>query len=448
MSLKLKAFLLGAFLIPSFSACKSSNNSDDSTLALLALMYLNSSGGCYAGATAATTTSSSAQYTVVDTNQTTCYDASGATVACNSSNYSYDAQFPGNAPSYTATSSTVVTDNNTGLMWTQSSDLNGDGVVNYSDKKYQNDAVTYCENLELGGYSDWRLPDVKTLYSLIEFSGKDASVVDQTSYNTSLLTLFIDTSYFDKAFGDTSAGDRIIDAQYATSTNYVYTTMHGDTTMFGLNFVDGRIKGYPCGSKKFYVRCVRGNTSYGLNNFTDNGNGTVTDSATGLMWQKNDASSTSWQNAVDTCTAATTGAQTDWRLPDAKELQSIMDYSRSADTSSSAALHSIFSATSFINENGATDYAYYWSSTTHLDDNDDATNAVYLSFGRADGYFCEGPSCSYLDVHGAGAQRSNDKASESADGASSANLGYGSFYYHGPQGDIVRTDNKVRCVRN
>jgi hypothetical protein len=52
--------------------------------------------------------------------------------------------------------------------------------------------------------------------------------------------------------------------------------------MFGVNFADGRIKGYPAGSarpgrpsKGYYVFYVRGNTEYGKNDFHDNGDGSV-----------------------------------------------------------------------------------------------------------------------------------------------------------------------------
>ena len=41
--------------------------------------------------------------------------------------------------------------------------------------------------------------------------------------------------------------------------------------------------------KKFYVIYVRGNTEYGNNKFIDNGDGTITDNATGLMWLKADS---------------------------------------------------------------------------------------------------------------------------------------------------------------
>ena len=64
--------------------------------------------------------------------------------------------------------------------------------------------------------------------------------------------------------------------------------MNGDPTAFGVNFADGRIKGYPISiggtTQTMDVRLVRGNTSYGQNAHVDNGNGTITDNATGLMW--------------------------------------------------------------------------------------------------------------------------------------------------------------------
>ena len=54
-----------------------------------------------------------------------------------------------------------------------------------------------------------------------------------------------------------------------------------------------------------------------------------------------------------------------------------------------------------------------------------------------------------LDVHGAGAQRSNDKQSVAGEpGAQPATGANGTFYYKGPQGDILRDNNKIRCVRD
>jgi hypothetical protein len=388
-------------------------------------------------------------YPIVDTNQVRCFNStSGSEITCASNGT--DAEHQGNQASYTLSDDgTVVNDNITGLMWSQSSDLDGDSTfTDYDDKLSQTDAVNYCSELSLGGYDDWRLPNAKTLYSLILFSGEDAS--DYQGTDTTNLVTFLDPS-FAKAFGDQDAGDRIIDAQYATTSKYVSTTMNGDDTMFGVNFVDGRIKGYPTYSlknqsdNKFYVLCVRGNESYGENDFIDNNDLTISDKATNLMWQKEDFQSSDFESAIDQCEAATTASQTDWRLPNSKELQSLVDYTRSADTTSSAAIDPIFDATSFTNEEGETEWGYYWTNTTHTTSSGTGSSAVYISFGRALGYFQN----AILDVHGAGAQRSNEKQSEQPIGAkSTTDADAQTIYYKGPQGDILRIDNMVRCVRD
>ncbi len=386
-------------------------------------------------------------YRIVDTNQSTCFNsATGATTPCTSSGY--DADYSGSQPDYTLSDSKLsVTDNVTGLVWTQSSDLNNDGSLNYSDKRWQSDAISYCANLNLDGISDWRLPSIKESYSLILFNGKDASSYQGT--DTSTLTPFIDP-VFDWAFGDLTtaegiaAGDRIIDGQYASTTSYVSTTMNNDATMFGVNYVDGRVKGYPKTFKKFYVRCVSGNELYGINNFINNGDETISDLATGLMWQQSDTTSSNWGDAVAQCESAASGSHTDWRLPNVKELQSLVDYSKSPDTDSDAAINSVFQSTAFLNEEGITDWGYYWSSTTHMDNAGDGSNAAYVSFGRALGYM----NGQILDVHGAGSQRSNDKLNVATEPGAKSATSNGTFYYKGPQGDILRMANMVRCVRD
>ena len=76
--------------------------------------------------------------------------------------------------------------------------------------------------------------------------------------------------------------------------------------------------------------------------FTDNGNGTVTDSATRLVWQKCSAGqgttlgdcgtgSISWYTLSDAlmfCEGLILGGRSDWRLPNINELMSIIDFTR------------------------------------------------------------------------------------------------------------------------
>ena len=63
--------------------------------------------------------------------------------------------------------------------------------------------------------------------------------------------------------------------------------------------------------------------------YVDNGNDTVTDKSTGLMWEKNDSGKTmNWVDALEYADKAKTAGYTDWRLPNSKELQSLVDYKK------------------------------------------------------------------------------------------------------------------------
>jgi hypothetical protein len=215
--------------------------------------------------------------------------------------------------------------------------------------------------------------------------------------------------------------------------------MHGQQAMFGVNFADGRIKGYPTGSlpgrdaKTFYAIYVRGKTEYGKNDFVDNGDGTVTDRATGLVWMQADSGKgMDWTSALEYAESMEFAGHDDWRLPNAKELQSIVDYSRSPDTTKSAAIDPVLNCTPIKNEDGQRDWGHYWTSTTHADPRG-GSRAVYIAFGRALGYMHN----QWMDVHGAGAQRSDQKSGDESE------LPKG----HGPQGDAQRINNYVRLVR-
>lgn len=377
-------------------------------------------------------------YTIVDTNQSQCSDTSNTLDTCiapGESGFGQDAQYQGNSASYSVNPNGTITDNNTGLIWAQSIDINGDGQITAADKVTYDQAISYAAQLKLGGYGDWRVPTIKELYSLMMFDGQDPSGI-RGAGNYSIRP-FIDHTVFGFESGDTKAGERLIDSQYLSSTKYVSTTMNGDETVFGVNFIDGRIKGYgtssPRGTEKtFYLLTVRGNTDYGINQFVDNDNGTITDLATGLIWQQGDSQQgMDWLSALSYCENLELADSTDWRLPNAKELQSIVDYSKSPDTSNSPAIDTMFEVTSIVNEGDKIDYPNYWSSTTHANLKN-SKNAAYIAFGRSMGYM----NGSWKDVHGAGAQRSDPKQYTGQDYPQG----------HGPQGDAVRYQNYVRCV--
>ena len=378
-----------------------------------------------------------AAYVVVDTGQMRCYDNSKEINYPQEGDafYGQDAQYDGAQPSYVDNGDGTVTDLNTGLMWQQDP----------GDKMTHDEAVSGADAFDLAGYDDWRLPTIKELYSLIDFSGVDPPP-DWDGTDTSSPVPFIDTDYFDFEYGDTSAGERIIDAQYWSSTKYVDTTAG---QVFGVNFADGRIKGYwseTLGGQPMqqFVRYVRGNPDYGVNDFIDSGDTTITDNATGLMWSQADSGAgMDWEDAlawVQQNNEKNYLGYSDWRLPNAKELQSIVDYTRSPSTTGSAAIDPIFSCTPIIDEGGETNYPFYWTSTTHANlTQSPGQGAVYIAFGEALGWMQPpfGGDYILMDVHGAGAQRSDPKIGDPADWP----------YGNGPQGDVVRIYNYVRCVR-
>ena len=392
-----------------------------------------------------TDTATVTDYPVVGTAQVTYYDATKTISAPgeNEAFFGQNAAYPGNTPNYLDNNDGTITDLVTGLVWQKSPDTDGDGKIDYSDKLSYEEALEGAQSFELAGYDDWRLPTIKELYSLIVFIGIDPS--GYTGSSVDGLEPFIDTNYFDFAYGDVDAGERIIDAQFASSTLYVSQTMNNASTMFGVNFADGRIKGYPkdqmpnrLEAKKFYVLYVRGNTNYGINSFVQNSDGTVLDQATSLMWTQDDSGEAlSWEEALAYAENSEIAGYTDWRLPDAKELQSIVDYTRSPSTSNSAAIDPVFNCTAIASEAGEQDYAYYWTSTTHVNNSSyPGEYAAYVCFGRAMGYMPE--LGGWVDVHGAGAQRSDPKTGSPDDYP----------HGHGPQGDAIRIQNFVRLVRN
>lgn len=381
-------------------------------------------------------------YTVVGTGQIRCYNTVGEIPPPKPDQpfYGQDAQHATNPPAYRDNGDGTVTDLNTGLMWVQAR----------GDKVTWDAAVGSATACRIGGHRDWRMPTIKELYSLINFTGGfdfRAGVTGSKPY--------LDAKYFRFAYGDESKGERPIDCQDWSATEYLSTTMNGNATVFGVNFADGRIKGYPKAprgpggrteSKRLYVRYVRGNPAYGRNDFHDNGDGTVTDRATGLMWSKADSKTgMDWPEAlawVQKRNGDKYFGHSDWRLPNAKELQSIVDYGRAPTAANPAqrgpAIDPVFQITPL--EDG--EFPCFWSSTTHLDGPRDrqGTAAIYVAFGRALGWMQFPPGWGefrLLDVHGAGAQRSDPKTGDPR-----------AFPYgRGPQGDVVRILNFVRCVR-
>ena len=122
--------------------------------------------------------------------------------------------------------------------------------------------------------------------------------------------------------------------------------------------------------------------------FTDNSDGTVTDNLTGLIWVKNSNcfGARPWEEALSDCNGLSAGwcgltdgsNPGDWRLPNYKELFSLVD----AEHINPA----LPSGHPFTNVQSS----YYWSSTTHTFDTYFAWYVFFevgiVDFDDKDGY--------------------------------------------------------------
>lgn len=106
--------------------------------------------------------------------------------------------------------------------------------------------------------------------------------------------------------------------------------------------------------------------------FVDNGDGTVTDNTTGLMWQQATQGPITWDAAVTYCDTLTLASQDDWRQPTLDELKSLVD-----DTKTSPSIDTVFFP--------GTKLTHYWSSTTHF-----LSNSMWvMNFNIGEAYFDE-----------------------------------------------------------
>lgn len=222
--------------------------------------------------------------TVPDTGLTKCYDKEKE-IPCPQPGepfYGQDGSYTINPHSYIDLGNGVIKDNVTGLEW----------------KKYTAGSFTWDHAIEYANKSiGWRLPTVKELGTILDWS---------------LFAPRIDMNYFFMS---------PVTEDFWSSTESVYSTP--SNAAWYVDFGYGRIfSAYK--DKGCYVRLVRGEQS--TNNFVDNGDGTVTDTSTGLMWQQSYSNLNEWEVALHYCENLTLAGYDDWRLPNINELQSIVDY--------------------------------------------------------------------------------------------------------------------------
>jgi len=145
----------------------------------------------------------------------------------------------------------VVIDEKTGLMWQRE---RADNTMNHAN------AIEYCENLSLGGYSDWRLPSISELKTLIVGcqSGTDACKVSDDCLSSSCWS---DSCYCKEQQGPGENGYYWQKGVWQGGGTYFWSSsVQSDNSnrAWDVYFVNGSVFGSYRTSGGYSVRCVRG----------------------------------------------------------------------------------------------------------------------------------------------------------------------------------------------
>lgn len=266
-----------------------------------------------------------------DTGAHQCLDSSGTLVACgNTTVAGQDAQ--GGRDTGVLTSGNIdgrlgfafanrsggcVEDLVTGLLWHNAATA-APSLADASARAVAANGSALC------GYTDWRLPSAEELLGLVDAGASSAPRIDAWFAGTPSSAFWTSTLYA----GDTRAAWMV----------------DFDTGALAYDTISNRT------SLNSAVRIVRGNSpAYGActeadpARFTDHANGTVTDQATGLMWQQcadglsGSGCASGSANAHSTFSAALARAGSvnadsanagrgygDWRVPNRNELASLV----------------------------------------------------------------------------------------------------------------------------
>jgi len=329
------------------------------------------------------------------TGQTKCYDTSGAEISCAGTGQDGEIQagvaWP--SPRFVDHGDGTVTDKLNGLMWTK-------GVNVVVRVMHWQEALDYVKTLNTGGHTDWRLPNVEELRSLIDYSQYNPSLPQGHPFTNA------------KASWYWSSTTNALNTDFAWFVDFLYGGVGNYYKTDGINV--RAVRGGQCGSLGDSVIClpktgqtkcydevgveiacagtgqdgdIQAGVAWPSPRFVDNGDGTVTDKLTGLMLIKDETEKILWQAALDYVKTLNTGGHTDWQLPNVEELRSLIDYSQYNP--------SLPQGHPFTNA-GVSSYIY-WSSTTHERNTTDYAWWVCFSDG-SDGSSHKYSSNSYEDV--------------------------------------------------
>jgi hypothetical protein len=221
----------------------------------------------------------------------------------------------------------------------------------------------------LCGLNDWRVPMITELAGITHLGHPSKPVISSNDFPYTVGSIDLGYSVVE-TFNYWSA------SPYAAGSN---TAWYQD---FGYGFAN-----YYDKSHGSHVRLVRGEQR--SLSFVDNHDGTVIETQTGLMWAQcpcglngadcsnGIAETMTWQDALDYAENATLAGYSDWRLPNIKELQSLVDY----NISNPAAINPAYFPNADHTDWSASYFAYSQAPgrAWYLDFNDGTTGNKFLT---------------------------------------------------------------------
>jgi hypothetical protein len=295
----------------------------------------------------------------------------------------------------------TVTDNLTGLIWLQNAGCFSPTTWVAALAEVNQLASGACGLTDGSKAGAWRMPNQNELESLVDVSASNPALTAGSPFNNVLSALYwTSTSYFGGDEGSPEAwAIRMSDGRYindfasnvkATSNNAVWAvkgagggTVRLQSTGQYVVFNSGDDGSYQAGVPPTYPR------------WADNGNGTVTDTVTGLIWlKKADCIHQDWPDAIASVNALASGqcgltdgsAAGSWRMPNRKEMLSLADRMENNHASFFDATYlnsdsTVYRAPIFTN---FMESVYYWTSSTDAADPGEAWTVFSCDYGVYD----------------------------------------------------------------
>ena len=306
---------------------------------------------------------------------------------------------------------------NTGLVWEK---LSNDGTVHDKDNLYTwanafTGHVATLNSTNFAGHNDWRLPNVRELLSIANYQNILPSVSPAFDNNCSsgCHVTTCSCTFSGDVWSSTSEADGPSNAWFVDFQDGLVATgsksgtgpvraVRGGATACQLP-ATGQMTCWD--SSGSVVACAGTGQDGELREgaplaYVDNGDGTVTDVNTGLVWEKLSDDGTvhdkdnlyTWANAftahVATLNAMSFAGRTDWRLPNVRELQSILDY-QTTNPAVASAFNNNCSPACQATTCSCTVSGNYWSSTTSVSGPSSAWFVGFL-FANVDAFSLSG----------------------------------------------------------